>query len=383
MGRNEKEQAGGYAAAAIRMTVVFALLFSAVCLLAADPLVQIFHLDDAASMTAAVDYLRITCGLILFSYLSQTLTGLFTAQGDSRTPFIANLIGLAVNLVLDPVLILGIGPFPRLEVTGAAIATVAAQMIVSCVMLAAGVNPRGKRENVLAQGRLLHVSRSSELFYCRQICRIGLPTALQGTIYCMISMVLTRFAAVFGAAAVATQRLGGQIESVSWNMADGFGAALNAFVAQNYGAGKMERVKKGYRYSVITVAAWGLVVMLAFLLAPTAISRIFFHEEEAIRTSVSYLRIIALCEPFMCVELATVGALSGLGKTRLCSVISIVATGMRIPLAMILSGTALGLDGVWWALSVTSITKGILFYIAFERQAAKLHRETSSEDRHV
>jgi Na+-driven multidrug efflux pump len=78
-----------------------------------------------------------------------------------------------------------------------------------------------------------------------------------------------------------------------------------------------------------------------------------------------------------------VGALSGLGKTRLCSVISIVATGMRIPLAMILSGTALGLDGVWWALSVTSITKGILFYIAFERQAAKLHRETSSEDRHV
>ena len=63
----------------------------------------------------------------------------------------------------------------------------------------------------------------------------------------MISMVLTRMVSGFGAEAIATQRVGGQIESISWNTADGFASALNAFTAQNYGAEKLDRVKKGYR----------------------------------------------------------------------------------------------------------------------------------------
>lgn len=372
-GKKEEKEAANYGMAAFQMTIVFALLFSAVCLLFAEPLVEIFHLEDAESFAAAEVYLKITCGLILFSYLNQTMTGLFTAQGDSRTPFIANLLGLASNMILDPLLILGIGPFPRLEVAGAAIATVSAQLIVSCVMLLAAVRSSRKGENVLFQTSVLGL-KDKRYYY--EISRLGVPAALQGTVYCMISMVLTRFTAVFGAAAVATQRLGGQIESVSWNMADGFGASLNAFVGQNYGAGKMERVRKGYHYSCFTVAAWGLAVTLVFLLLPAPISRIFFHEEEAILTSINYLRIIAACEAFMCVELTTVGALSGLGKTKLCSVISILLTGARIPLAFLLSETSLGLDGVWWALSVSSIAKGIIFYIAFEVQV----RLMSSKD---
>ena len=78
-------------------------------------------------------------------------------------------------------------------------------------------------------------------------------TALQGMAYCVISMVLARMVSVFGAEAVAVQRVGGQIESLSWNTADGFAAALNAFVGQNDGANKMDRVKKGYRASLWTV----------------------------------------------------------------------------------------------------------------------------------
>lgn len=364
IGRDEKKEAGNYAAAAIQMTVVFALLFSLISLVFADPLIEVFRLNDAEAYNDARIYLQITCGMILFSYLGQTLTGLYTAQGDSRTPFLANLFGLAANLVLDPVLVLGIGPFPRLEVAGAAIATVAAQMIVFVIMFL-GILRSNPGENVLRQSGMFSMR---ERKYYRGICKIGIPTALQGTIYCMISMVLTRLCASFGSAAVATQRMGGQIESVSWNTADGFGAALNAFVGQNYGAGDMKRVRKGYRYSFFTVAGWGLLVMLVFLVLPEPISKIFFHEEEAIRTSVDYLIVIAYSEAFMCVELATIGALSGLGKTKLCSIISITLTSARIPLAFILSGTRLGLNGIWWALTVTSIVKGIVFYLTFQRQ---------------
>ena len=253
-GRNEKKKAANYAMAAVQMTILFALVFSAICLLFTDPLIDFFNLNDAESTDAARIYLKITCGLILFSYLSQTLTGLYTAQGDSRTPFLANLLGLVINMILDPVLILGVGPFPRLEVAGAAIATVAAQMIVSGVMLVSAVRFSRQGSNVVFQTSLRSVKEKR--FY-RDICKMGIPTALQGMIYCMISMVLAAFTAIFGLAAIAVQRLGGQIESVSWNVSDGFAASLNAFVGQNYGAGKMERVRKGCRYACITVAIWG------------------------------------------------------------------------------------------------------------------------------
>lgn len=360
IGRREQEEAHGYAQAAVQMSAVLGILFAAVVLILLKPLIGFFKLEDAEALAAAFSYTKIACGLIMFSFLSLTLTGLYTAQGDSKTPFAANLVGLAVNMILDPVLILGPGPFPRLGVTGAAIATVTAQFIVMSILVMRIFVT--KKENVLKGIQLFEKIPPK---YVRGICKIGIPTALQGMAYCMISMVLTRMVSGFGAEAIATQRVGGQIESVSWNTADGFGAALNAFIGQNYGAGKMDRVKKGYRASLITVGVWGLFITLLFVCFPEQISGVFFHEPTAIATAVGYMIIIGYSEAFMSVELMTVGALSGLGKTHLCSVISITLTSARIPLAILLSGTALGLLGIWWALTATSVVKGIVFVMAF------------------
>lgn len=361
LGRGKRDEAREYARASVQLVVVFGILFAAVCLICTRGLVAIFRLQDAKTVESAVVYTRITCGMILFPYLSVVLTGLYTAQGDSKTPLWANFIGLVINMILDPVLILGLGPFPRLEVVGAASATVTAQFIVMLVLLVGCVK---RPDNILREIRFLG---GAERKYYRGIFRIGVPTALQGTVYCMISMVLTRMCSVFGPAAVAVQRVGGQVEAVSWNTADGFAAALNAFAAQNYGAGRMERVRRGYRISFWTLAVWGAVITLVFILLPEPLSRIFFHEEEAIRVSVNYLRILGVGEAFMCIELMTVGALSGLGRTELCSIISILLTGARIPLAVILSGTALQEDGIWWALTLSSMAKGIVFTFAFHR----------------
>ena len=360
IGRREQEEAHGYAQAAVQMSALLGILFAAVVLILLKPLIGFFKLEDAEALAAAFSYTKIACGLIVFSFLSLTLTGLYTAQGDSKTPFAANLVGLAVNMILDPVLILGPGPFPRLGVTGAAIATVTAQFIVMSILVMRILVT--KKENVL---KGIQLFEKIPLKYARGICKIGIPTALQGMAYCMISMVLTRMVSGFGAEAIATQRVGGQIESVSWNTADGFGAALNAFIGQNYGAGKMDRVKKGYRASLITVGVWGLFITLLFVCFPEQISGVFFHEPTAIATAVGYMIIIGYSEAFMSVELMTVGALSGLGKTHLCSVISITLTSARIPLAILLSGTALGLLGIWWALTATSVVKGIVFVMAF------------------
>ena len=359
IGRGERDRAHGFAQAAVQLATLMGMAYAVISLVFTRQMVAFFQLTDPEAQTAALSYTKIACGLIVFSFLTLTMTGLYTAQGDSKTPFLANLIGLVTNMILDPVLILGPGPFPKLGVVGAAIATVTAQAIVMTMMILGVIIQ--KKENVL-KGIRLTAKIPKE--YLGGLCRIGIPTAIQGMAYCAISMVLTRMVSAYGAEAVATQRVGGQIESISWNTADGFAAALNAFIAQNYGAGKMERVRKGYRASLWTVGIWGLLISFVFICFPQAIADIFFHEPKAVATAVGYLVIIGFSEAFMCVELTTVGALSGLGRTRLCSIISIAFTSARIPLAIILGGL-IGLSGIWWALSITSIIKGIIFTCTF------------------
>ena len=359
IGRGESDRAHGFAQAAVQLATLMGMAYAVISLVFTRQMVAFFQLTDPEAQTAALSYTKIACGLIVFSFLTLTMTGLYTAQGDSKTPFLANLIGLVTNMILDPVLILGPGSFPKLGVVGAAIATVTAQAIVMMMMILGVIIQ--KKENVL-KGIRLTAKIPKE--YLGGLCRIGIPTAIQGMAYCAISMVLTRMVSAYGAEAVATQRVGGQIESISWNTADGFAAALNAFIAQNYGAGKMDRVRKGYRASLWTVGIWGLLISFVFICFPKAIADIFFHEPKAVATAVGYLVIIGFSEAFMCVELTTVGALSGLGRTRLCSIISITFTSVRIPLAIILGGL-IGLSGIWWALSITSIIKGIIFTCTF------------------
>ena len=359
IGRGDRERAHGFAQAAVQLSAFMGIAYAVLALLFTRQMVGFFQLADTETYAAAMSYTRIACGLIVFSFLTLTLTGIYTAQGDSKTPFLANLVGLVTNMILDPVLILGPGIFPRLGVAGAAIATVTAQAIVMSIMIL-GIMVQ-KKENVLKGTKLLAKLPRE---YVSGICRIGIPTAIQGMAYCAISMVLTRMVSGYGAEAIATQRVGGQIESVSWNTADGFGAALNAFIAQNYGAGKNDRVRKGYKASLWTVGIWGVLISVIFICFPEPIAQIFFHEPKAIATAMGYLVIIGFSEAFMCVELTTVGALSGLGRTRLCSIISIAFTSARIPLAILLGGI-MGLNGIWWALSSTSIVKGIIFTSTF------------------
>lgn len=366
LGKGNIDEAKKYAVSSLLVVVTFGILFGAISLIFTDSMVAFFNLESAKTVAHAEVYLQITCGLVIFSYIGYTLTGLYTAQGDSKTPLKANFIGLMTNMILDPVLILGIGPFPRLEVMGAAIATVFAQILVTVVLIFDIYRPNSK--NLLKTSSLFHFPGRKHL---KEIFRIGTPAALQSTLYCAFSMVLTRMVSGFGDGAIATQRVGGQIESLTWNVADGFAAALNAFSAQNFGAGKIDRVKKGYYLSAAAIAVWGSLIGVIFILFPEGIANIFFHEPEVLAIAIGYLMIIAIGEPFMSVEIVTSGAISGLGNTKLCSLISVLFTGARIPMAYLLSQTSLGLNGICWTLTITSICKGLVFFLAFQAQTKK------------
>lgn len=357
-GEGNRREAIQYGKGALQLALGLALAFGIITNLFAGPLIGFFHLNSSLIVENAIVYLRIACGLILFAFIGQTLTGLYTASGNSRTPFIANCIGMGANIVLDPLLIFGFGPIPRMGVAGAAMATVAAQFIVTLVLVISM-----KRDPVLAAQMRLWIP--TPLSNIKTMVRIGFPAAVQSMLYCGISMVLTRFVTAWGDTAVAVQRVGGQIESISWMTADGFGTAINAFVGQNFGAGNLKRVKKGYMTATVIMFLWGLFTTCLLIFGAAPIFSLFIHEPEVIPAGADYLRVIGFSEMFMCVELMTVGALSGMGKTMEASVITIILTASRIPLAIILGGTALGLNGIWWALTISSIVKGIIFFVYY------------------
>ncbi len=357
-GEGNRREAVQYGKGALQLALVLAAVYGIITNLFAGPLIGFFHLNSFLVVEDAIVYLRIACGLILFAFIGQTLTGLYTASGNSRTPFVANCIGMGANIVLDPLLIFGLGPIPGMGVAGAAVATVIAQFIVSLVLVISM-----RKEPVLAAQMRIWIP--TPLSNIKTMVRIGFPAAIQSMLYCVISMVLTRFVTAWGDTAVAVQRVGGQIESISWMTADGFGTAINAFVGQNYGAGNLKRVKKGYMTASVIMFIWGIFTTCLLIFGAAPIFSLFIHEPEVIPAGADYLRIIGFSEMFMCVELMTVGALSGMGKTMEASVITIILTAARIPLAVILGGTALGLNGIWWALTISSIVKGIIFFVYY------------------
>lgn len=354
-GEGNRREAVQYGKGALQLALVLAAAYGIITNLLAGSLIGFFHLNSSLVVKDAIVYLRIACGLILFAFIGQTLTGLYTASGNSRTPFVANCIGMGANIVLDPLLIFGLGPIHGMGVAGAAVATVTAQFIVSLVLVISM-----RKDPVLAAQMRIWIP--TPLSNIKTMVRIGFPAAIQSMLYCGISMVLTRFVTAWGDTAVAVQRVGGQIESISWMTADGFGTAINAFVGQNYGAGNLKRVKKGYMTASVIMFIWGIFTTCLLIFGAASIFSLFIHEPEVIPAGADYLRIIGFSEMFMCVELMTVGALSGMGKTMEASVITIILTMARIPLAVILGGTALGLNGIWWALTISSIVKGIIFF---------------------
>ena len=353
LGAGQQKEAAEYAACALRMGLFLGIIYGLICALFNKPLISFFKLNSPEVIAEARWYLVIAGGLLIFFFLDQVIGGILAAMGNTVTTFRVTTVGLVINLVLDPVLIFGLGPFPRLEVIGAALATVFAQMIVFLLYLYAIWN-----EPVIFSN--LHLLRRSNRVHLNEIVKIGLPSALQDVLFSAISMVIARFVAGYGDAAVAVQKVGGQIESISWMMGGGFAMAVNSFVAQNYGAGKIERVRKGFRTAIMIMGIWGLFNTFLLMTFPKFFFSIFISEPDVIPMGVDYLRIIGISEVFICLEGAATGAFQGLGKTVPPSIVGITFNALRIPAALLLSHTALGLNGIWWVLTVSCIFKGTI-----------------------
>ena len=356
LGESDRDGAAGYALSSLRIALVIGLAFGILNVLFDGPLIRFYQLTADETNQMASQYHMITCGLIVFSVVSQVLGGIFTAMGNTIINFRATVSGLVINLVLDPLLIFGVGPFPELGVIGAALATVIAQIAVFFIYTVAA----GRDQHLFPYVKLFSHAPAGSV---KKIITIGFPPALQDCIFSGISMIISRIVAGWGDGAVAAQKVGTQIESISWTIASGLTTALNAFTAQNFGAGNLPRIHKGFKTGSKMMIVWGIIVSAILIIFPEPLFRLFITEEDVIPIGVAYLQAVGAAELFSCMEGLSAGILQGMGHTLPSAISGVSCTLLRIPLALILSATSLGIYGVWWTISISMMLKGLILTI--------------------
>ena len=357
IGMKRFDKASIYASHTTTIAIILGVLFFIVFLTVPHLFVAFFKLSSSISLEAA-NFLRIISFSIPMIFLILNFSGIYVGSGRSDIPFYFNVTGLILNIVLDPLLIFGFGPIPAMGTEGAAIATCFSQLVV----LALFIWHLKKRKGVFGDFPFLVKLKSS---YTKNIFKLGFPVAAMNIFFSLINMNLVRIASIHGGhLGVTSQTTGGQIEGITWNTTQGFATALGSFVAQNYSAGRMDRAKKAFVFTLKTMLSLGVVVSAAFMLYGSNIFSIFIPEKEAYLAGGDYLFVLGISQIFMMLELTTQGMFNGIGRTSPPAIISMTFNALRIPLAMFLA-SSMGVTGVWWAITITTIFKGVILSLWF------------------
>jgi len=360
-GAKEKRLAGLVVGQSIFLACFIALLNTGIGLVVEQKIFELMGLQGVV-LQSALDYMTVILYGLISMFLGFTLDAAFRGTGDTKTPFIVISMGLTLNMILDPIFIFGLGPFPRLEAAGAALATILAHvLIVVCFVV------------ILLRRDVTIIFRNNKspllnFAIMWRIAKIGAPIATSGFLFSLSYMILTRFITGFGSGALAALGLGHRIEGLSYHIAVGFSFAASTLVGQNLGAKKPERAEKATWLTIAYISTFLFFVSLIFFFFGAYIIQFFIDDPEVIREGAQYLKVIALFEIFLGFEIVLEGAFGGAGNSLPPMLISVPLTWLRIPLSLLLAYTlGLGSLGIWLSISVTTGLKGIVMAYWFKR----------------
>lgn len=366
IGQKDEQAARAFASHNITIASLIAIAWCTLLFVFARPVIALFNLAPDIS-EASVSYLRLVLAGLPFFIVSATFTGIFNASGRSRIPFAINAVGLILNIVLDPLFIFVCG----WGTDGAAIATATGQIAVFLLFVY-----QLKVRRTLFPGLRFYTRLKRR--YTSRVLHLGTPAALLNLTFAFINMYMCKIAASTGGhIGLMTLTAGGQIEAITWNTAQGFSTALSSFVAQNYAAGKVPRVLKAYRATLWLTGCIGIVCTALFVFLGEEIFAIFVPEPAAYLAGSVFMRIDGYSQIFMMLEITMEGMFYGMGRSVQPAVISISGNVLRIPLAVYLVSVGLGVSGIWWAISLSSILKGVCALCWFYRLKS-IHLRTDS-----
>lgn len=292
-------------------------------------------------MVEAKAYLNIIFIGIIAMFGYNTVSAILRGLGDSKTPMYFLIMSTIINIILDIVFILVF----KMGVAGAAWATVVAQGF-SFVF---GLYYLNKNHDVLKFD--IKTMKFDKILFIKSI-KIGVPTGVQQMLFSLGMMAIQSILNPFGSTTIAAFAAGSRINSFGTMPIMNFGAAISSFVGQNLGAGREDRVKKGYHATLKMSVAVSLVITIAMYIFGEGFISLFTQNPEVIKIGIEYLKIVSIFYFLVSIMFVTTGVLRGAGDTMVPMFISILSLWLiRVPIAKLLS-VKIGQSGIWWSVGI-------------------------------
>jgi len=338
------------------------LLFATVGILTIDPLFKLLGAPPEI-LPLIRTYMIIWYPGMVFLVVPMVANASIRATGDTRFPALMMIGAMGFNLVLDPLLIFGLWGFPRMELEGAAWATVISRAVVFVASLLL----------MHYKEKLLDVSLPSlkrVLGSWKEVGVVALPATATNLLEPLAAGVVTRLIAEQGATAVAAWGAGSRIASFALVPIFGVCSGLVPLVAQNWGAAAYDRVYQAQRYGYGFALVWGLVVAGVLYLGAAPLARLFSQDQGVIGQVVLYLCILPVSFGMMGVLSVNEESLNAIGKPAVATVQTVVHQfGVYLPLGL-LGAYWNGLSGLFAGLACSNLI-GALFGLWLVRRTCR------------
>lgn len=313
-------------------------------------------------MEDSIIYLRIYFAGSLFVFIYNTGSSILRALGDSKRPLYYLIACCIINIVLD---MLMVSVF-KLGVAGVAIATVVAQAVSAVLVTQALIREKELCDFSLREIRIHPELLKSELF-------LGFPSGIQASMYNISNMLVQSSINSFGTDTTAAWAAYGKIDALFWMMSSAIGIAVTTFVGQNYGAGKMDRVKKSIKVSLGMDVGLSMVMATLMIVARVPLFHFFCEDAAVVDIGARMLYVIA---PFYVAYVFTEilsGALRGMGDVVVPMLITMFGVCVvRVLWIMIVAGAFPILEVVIFNYPVTWIISGVLFIFYYKYRIKKI-----------
>lgn len=315
---------------------------------------------DAATLPLIGEYMRTWYLGAVFMALPMMGNGILISLGDSKSASRFMILGTMLNVVLDPIMIFGFMGFPALGIFGAALATVIAQAISTAWLFYL----------LIIKHRLLVFKAwnfSEMLGSWRKILAFAIPSIISMILMPVSSAVITSLLSGFGNEAVAASGAATRIESFAFIIPMALGMSLTPFISQNFGAGRLDRIREAKRYSTRFALLYGGFVAMVFYLGAAQLAAIFTSDTKVTEILVAYVRTISFGYGMMEVHRYCGFVLTGMHRPVLATTLNIVRIlVLLIPLSF-LGAWYGGIRGVFAGRLATDLTVGSIGLIAVSR----------------
>lgn len=364
VGEKDKEKVIRLATDSLSLSFIISVIISVIGLITIKP---VFTLLGAKSdiMSTIVDYMKIWYIGAPMVIIPMIGNNAIRSLGDTKVPSIVMVISALLNIVLDPLFIFGFGPIPALGVKGASIATVIARTLTFFIAMYILII----REKVVS---LKFVKLKVIFSSWKTILYIGLPNAISKMIIPIGVGIVTNIVSTFGVSEVAGFGIASKIEIFAISIVSALSAIIPVFVGQNFGAKKLDRIKKGISSSEKFSIFYGLLMYAFLALFAKPISYIFTNEESVSDIIVLYLRIVPIGYAFQGVLLIISAALNALNRPIKASILSLIQTLIiYVPLS-ILCSKYLGIKGIFISLSFSYFIVSIISHYIMNKELSKI-----------